>query len=216
MFFLVAVQVIFSKTVRQQERLAKGKAQPFARDRIDSPGSIADQRDVSPANPFQLAGDRKFTSLCRGRLCGAQASVQFREASQRLIQPQLRIVRHQAHACLLVAYGCHIDLAALPPKDLHTVRPGSDSIVAPKGITEILSPIFFEISPAPYPRVSAVGTDYPLRANPAISQADTFRRNPSNRSPPQEFNPQALRTLGHDAMQGGSPHTKATSCGKLR
>src|SRR4030081_474168 len=216
MLFLVAVQVIFSKTACQQERLAKGKAQPFAGDRIDSPGSIADQYNVCTADTFQLARDGKFTPLRRGGCGRVQTSVQFREAVQGLVQAQLGIMRHQPYAYLLVAYGCHIDLAALPPIDLHVIRPGSDSIVAPTGVAKILSVTSVEIGPSPYPRVSPIGSDDPLRVNSAISQADSFRRNPGHSRSPQELNPQALRTLGHDAMQRGSPHAKATCSWKLR
>src|SRR5271170_2737370 len=112
---LVSGEVSRLETLRQHHGLTEGKAEAFAGDGIDSAGSIADQRDITPPDTLQFAIGGHRSSLSRYRLSSPKACSEIGERRQRLLQAKPGVVRSHGHTDLFATYGCSIALNVSPP-----------------------------------------------------------------------------------------------------
>jgi hypothetical protein len=66
-----------------------------------------------------------------------------------------------------------------------------------------------EASPAPDTGIRAIRANNPARANQAITQTDSLRKNARNRGPPQEAGTELCGAFDHEAMQRSAADGKA-------
>src|SRR5207253_7665823 len=111
------------EALRQQPSLAERKSETFAGDRIDSAGSVADQRHIPSPDLLQFAIGRHASSFCRGHLRPAKPRVELGEREQRFFQAKLGIARGHGNTNFIVAYGCGISLTVPAPTYSHAVGP---------------------------------------------------------------------------------------------
>src|ERR1700704_5122821 len=110
---LISCEVATRQTLAQQSGLTKSEAEAFARDGIDTAGSVADQDRSVTIHTAQSSSSGDRSSFIRSEFCALEVTAKFRKFSQRIFQPQFWTRRNQRNADFFVTDWGHVNLPVL-------------------------------------------------------------------------------------------------------
>src|SRR5579863_10245948 len=132
MLSLIGFQIVVSQSIRQRDSLPERKAEAFAGDGVDRPGSIADQRGMVAKYSLEAPRCRDSSALRAGYRRSRETALQLREGFQRLINALLAIAGKKRDADFVRADRRYVDLEAGAPVNFDAIGPRFALIVAAK------------------------------------------------------------------------------------